>query len=264
MQVQSGTGTDGGAGGASTTTSDTQQTTTQTTDGGQSTTQTTQSDGGQQTQQTQQTTTQTTEAPKRPDWAPETFWDATKGELKGEDIGKILASHAERQADIITDPAKVAIKSDLKGKDGNPIVFNTESPLLKAAAEMGAKRGWTNGDLSAMAEIVATAQLAAAEAEDAEILALGNGDRGKADARLQAVLTKGAALIAADEKGNPSPEATKALSTLVASIHSRGEFETLEKLINAAGGPNAAAAGGGGEVVDIAKRWYPNEGKKAG
>lgn len=203
-------------------------------------------------------------APTRPDWAPETFWDAEKGQLKGEDIGKILASHAERQADIITDPAKVAIKSDLKDKDGNPITFNTDSPLLKAAAEMGAKRGWTNGDLTAMAEIVATAQLAAKEAEDADILALGNGDRAKADARLQAVLTKGAALIAADEKGNPSPEATKALATLVASIHSRGEFETLEKLINAAGGPNAAAAGGGGEVVDIAKRWYPNEGKKAG
>jgi len=203
-------------------------------------------------------------APTRPDWAPETFWDATKGELKGEDIGKILASHAERQADVITDPTKATIKSDLKGKDGKPIEFNAESPLLKAAAEMGAKRGWTNGDLSAMAEIVATAQMAALEAEEADILALGNGDRSKADQRLTAVLTKGAALIGADEQGNVSPDATKALSTLLASIHSRAEFETLEKLINAAGGPNAAAAGGGGQVTDIAKRWYPNEAKKAG
>ena len=52
---------------------------------------------------------------------------------------------------------------------------------------------------------------------------------------------------------------------LLASVHDRAQFETLEKLINGQAGPGAAAAGsGGGNVVDMAASWYPNDVKKAG
>lgn len=177
----------------------------------------------------------------------------------------MLQAYAERQAKVITDPSTVEFKTSLKDIDGSEITFNKDHPLLKAASTMAKERGWTSDDLNAMAELIVTGQISAKQADDAEYVSIGNGDRAKADQRLSAAITKGAAALQADEKGNPTDEAKAAMTRLFASVHTRADFETLEKLITGQAGPGAAAAGGNGaQIVDIAKRMYPNEGKKAG
>lgn len=216
-------------------------------------------DQGQQQQQQQQQ-----QAPVRPDYIPENLWDAEKGTVKADDLGKILQAHADRQAKAITDPTKVELKTELKDAKGESITFDMDAPVMKAAAAMAKDRGWTTDDLTAMGEIVVKAQLAAQEADLVEYRTLGNGDMAKADARFNAVIAKGAALLGADEQGAATPEAKQALTRVFAHIHTRADFETLEKLINGQSGPGAAASGGNpAQVTDMAASWYPNEAKKA-
>lgn len=204
-------------------------------------------------------------AATRPDYIPENLWDAEKGTVKADDLGKILQAHADRQAKAITDPTKVELKTELKDAKGEPITFDMDSPVMKAAAAMAKDRGWTTDDLTAMGEIVVKAQLAAQEADLVEYRTLGNGDMAKADARFNAVIAKGAALLGADEQGAATPEAKEALTRVFAHIHTRADFETLEKLINGQSGPGAAASGGNpAQVTDMASAWYPNEKRKAG
>lgn len=180
--------------------------------------------------------------------------------MKAADLGKVLQSHTARQADLVTDIEKLELKSALKGPDGNPIQFKMDAPIMKAAAAMAQERGWTKSDLTAMAELVATQQMAAMEADNQAFLALGAGDKAKAEARYAAVQAKGAAMLGADATGKPTDEATKAITRLIAAIHTKEEFETIEKLVGLEA-PRAAEAGGGGsQNKDIATSWYGQDG----
>lgn len=180
--------------------------------------------------------------------------------MKADELGKVLKSHADRQADLITDVAKLEIKSTLKNDDGTPREYKMDSPMMKAAVALAQERGWTKGDLVAMADFVGTRELAAIEADKAEFLSLGAGDLTKANARYNAVLAAGAAKFQADESGKGTPEAEKAVARILAAIHSKADFEIFEKLVGVSA-PGAAEAGGGASnVTNIAESWYGKDG----
>lgn len=222
-------------------------------------------------QQTTQQTTQTAAAPQaaqRPSYIPEALWDTTKNEVKGEDLGKILTAHQARETGKITDFAKVELKTSVKAFDGGEYTLNRDNPLVKAVGGIAVERGWTGQDLQPILDAVATAENAAAEAETNEYLKLGSGDRAKADIRANAVIERAARLLgftgkpAADGKIDETMKV--AVKKIVASFGSVEQFETLEKILNAAGGPAAASLAGGGTVTNIAERLYPDANKKAG
>lgn len=212
----------------------------------------------QSTQQTQQQTQQTQATPTRPDYLPDTYWDATKNAPKADELKALFDGHTKRQAELITDPAKVELKTELKDRAGNPIEINRDEPLVKAVLEM-AKGRFSGSDVNALVETVITAELASAEAEHQEYLQFGGGDEAKAKARTNAIFERGATLLGKDDQGKPTDEGKKAMATIMAGLSTKAQFEALEKLIGAE--PAAAAAGGGGgNVTNIAESWYGKDG----
>lgn len=205
----------------------------------------------------------------RPDYLPENYWDATKNAPKADELKALFDGHTKRQAELITDPAKVELKTELKDRAGNPIEINRDEPVVKAMLDLAKERGLTTGDVNALTEVVVTSQLAAVEAEHQEYLAFGGGDEAKAKARTNAILERGATLLGKDDQGKPTDDAKKQMATIMAGLSTKAQFEALEKLIG--GEPAAAAAGGtGAKPTDIAKSWYGETGldgpgmKKAG
>ena len=214
--------------------------------------------GNQQQQPNQQPNQQAQPAPTRPDYLPESFWDPTKNAVKGDDLKAHFESFSKRQAEIVTDPAKVELKSALKDRAGNPIDINREEPLVKAVLALAKDRGLTTGDVQAMTDMVVQAELAAAEAEQQEFLAFGGGDEAKANARLTALIARGATLLGKDDQGKPTADAMKAMNTIAAGLSTKAQFEALEKLIGV--DPAAASGTGSGKPADIAKSWYGEDG----
>jgi hypothetical protein len=198
----------------------------------------------------------------RPDYIPESLWDATKNAPKGDDLGKILTAHQARQANLIDDPAKFDLKPTVKAADGQTFEFDTESPLMKGVLGM-AKGRFTKEDVRDLGDLVLTAQVAAKDAEHAEFLTIGGGDEAKAHQRFNAVMAKGAALLGQD--GKETPESKKAFTQVLAVISTKAQFEVLEKLVGLQGLPGAAGGTGNtGGVIPIAQQLYPNENRKAG
>lgn len=213
--------------------------------------------GGQQQQQQNQQSQVAT----RPDYIPESYWDAEKGAPKVEDISKIFQAHDARTKNVIADWGKYELKTSVKGLDDKEIEIDREAPMVKALGEIAKERGWTGEDVQPLVDMVATMQRAAAEAEINGFLKLGGGDRKKANDRAEAVVAKAATLLGytgeAGADGKVDDSGRRAVVRLMADIHSSEAFEVLEKLINATQSPGSASGGGGGgETKDIASRWY--------
>lgn len=246
-----GEGGEGAGGGAASTT------------GGAATTAatTTTTGAGDQGGQQQQQQTQQTQVATRPDYLPESYWDAEKGAPKIEDISKIFAAHEARTKNVITDWDKLELKTSVKGLDDQEITIDRDAPMVKALGEIAKERGWTGEDVQPLVDMVATMQRAAAEAEINSFLKLGGGDRKKANDRAEAVVAKAASLLGytgqAGADGKVDDSGRRAVVRLMSDIHSSEAFEVLEKLINATQAPGSASGGGGGgETIDIASRWY--------
>jgi len=213
--------------------------------------------GGQQQQQQNQQSQVAT----RPDYIPETYWDAEKGAPKVEDISKIFQAHDARTKGVIADWSKHELKTSVKGLDDKEVEIDREAPLVKALGEIAKERGWTGEDVQPLIDMVATMQKSAAEAEVTDFLKLGGGDVKKANERANAVVTQAARMLGwtgqAGADGKVDEAGRRAAVRLMADIHSSEAFEVLEKLITATQAPGSAAnGGGGGEVKDIASRWY--------
>ncbi len=213
--------------------------------------------GGQQQQQQNQQSQVAT----RPDYIPETYWDAEKGAPKVDDISKIFQAHEARSKGVIADWSKHELKTSVKGLDDKDIEIDRDAPMVKALGEIAKERGWTGEDVQPLIDMVATMQRASAEAEINDFLKLGGGDKKKASDRTNAVITKAAGLLGytgqAGGDGKVDETGRQAVVRLMADIHSSEAFEVLEKLINAAQAPGSVVSGGGGgETTDIASRWY--------
>lgn len=240
-----------GAGTGSTTGGTTAATTTTTTGAGDQ--------GGQQQQQQQ--SQQQQQVATRPDYLPESYWDAEKGAPKADALSKIFADHEARTKNAITDWSKLELKTSVKGLDDKEVEIDRDAPMVKALGEIAKERGWTGEDVQPLIDMVATMQRSSAEAEMKDFIKLGGGDVKKANERANAVVTQAARLLGwtgqAGADGKVDESGRRAAVRLMADIHSSEAFEVLEKLITATQAPGAASGGGGGgEVKDIALRWY--------
>lgn len=186
----------------------------------------------------------------RPDYIPESYWDAEKGAPKLEDIGAKLKSVAEREAAAITDWDKFELKTDIKDIQGNAIEIDRDSPLVKALGGIVKERGWGADDVKPLIDTIVTAQKAAVEAEKAEFESLGE----QRVARRDAVLTRGATLLGDD--GGAKIEAVMSL------ISTAEQFKIFEQLVNAAAGPRAPDARPGGQAPTTLEVLYPDDVKK--
>lgn len=209
---------------------------------------------------------QSADPPQRPDFLPESYWDAEKGSAKLEDLGKLAADHAARQAELIDDPEKFDWSNvKVAGPDGVDITIDPENPLVKAFTSMGKDRGWTKSDVSAAAELILNAEKSAAEARAKEYEALGPKRAERLTSAVQTIARLAGYTGQAGQDGKVDDTVLReAQAFLGSTIQSKAQFEFLEKVLSAAGLPPAAEAGGtGGKVVDVAKRLYPNEAKYA-
>lgn len=148
---------------------------------------------------TQQTTSQQ-QAPTRPEYVPEKFWDATAGKISDD---KALASHfneitarvaAEESRRLALpqspDAYKIELPADFKAPDGVEFKFNDADPLLAQAKSLyhDIQTGKLSGQegFSKLLSLHAGAQVASAQAvqnaKNAEIAKLGATGPARVDA----------------------------------------------------------------------------------
>lgn len=93
--------------------------------------------------------------PTRPEYIPETFWDASANAVKGKDFAdhltQLSALKAEHDARLAARPEKpdgyqLAFPKDFTPEI--PIAFDAADPRVSALREFGHKRGWTQDDFS--------------------------------------------------------------------------------------------------------------------
>jgi hypothetical protein len=188
--------------------------------------------------------------PVRPDYIPESYWDAEKGAPKLEDIGAKLKSVAEREAAAIADWDKFELKTDIKDLQGNDISIDRDNPLVKALGGIAKERGWGPDDVNPLINTIVTAQKAAIEAEKAEFESLGD----QRFARRDAVLARGAAML-----GEGGDTKIKAIVSLISTAE---QFKIFEQFVNAAAGPRAAEPRPGGQAPSSLETLYPDDMKK--
>jgi len=150
-----------------------------------------------QTQSSQGGTSQATgSSPQRPDYLPEKFWDAQKGEAKHTDFradyDRLLASDAATTSRKLTLPANPdAYKADLPKDFKLPVGmegfgFKTDAPELKMAATFAHEAGLDQGQYSKLlglyASTVVQAQQAFEQGKAAEIAKLGATGTARIDA----------------------------------------------------------------------------------
>ena len=207
--------------------------------------------GGQQQQQ---------QAPTRPDYIPEAYWDATKGAVKAEDLGKVLTAHEARTKGAIADWDKHELKTAIKDSKGNQLEVKRDSPLVKALGDIVKARGWTNDDVQPLVDMIATTMAATSENDRQEYLSIGGGDETKADQRQTAMVAKAVQLLGtkgADGKVPETDPVRRDIIGLLTGVTSKAQFETLEKLITAASGaPAGANLNGAGGEVPLQNRMY--------
>lgn len=174
------------------------------------------------------------------------FWDAEKGEIKFDDLGKELAAlktfKAEAEAKfagVPDEPGKYEVKlpDDFKLPDG--IEINVDDPRVGMAREIAHKAGLTQEQFSRMIQI--DAQIKAAEAKQfAEVMAAEaqkiGPDGGKA--RVGAIETALAARV--------GPEHMKHIRAMIVSAAQVNALEALVKSMSTQGGTSAAYQPGGG------------------
>lgn len=127
---------------------------------------------------------QPTTPPARPEWAPETLWDAEKGELVadklGEEFKRLSTFEAEEKARREALPKSVddyetAFSDDVQLPDGWKI--NPDDPLWKAGKEFAAKNGLTQEQFKELASMKAR-ELVAQQAFVQEMVAKRDAELG--------------------------------------------------------------------------------------
>jgi len=133
----------------------------------------------------------------RPDWAPEAFWDAGKGEIKGADLRKAFDDLTAFKA--ATDSAKLSVpkageyklefSKDYVLPQGTEWKWNEADPLLTQVREFASASGMSQDTFSKLLGLHAASRIgedqAIATAKAAEVQKLGEN----ANARLDSVRT---------------------------------------------------------------------------
>lgn len=136
-------------------------------------------------------------ASARPDWAPEAFWDAAKGEVKGVELGKYINDLTAFKA--ATDSAKLStpkpgeykleFSKDYVLPQGTQWAWNESDPLLAQVREFASASGMSQDSFSKLLGLHAASRIgedqAIATAKAAEVQKLGEN----ANARLDSVRT---------------------------------------------------------------------------
>lgn len=125
-------------------------------------------------------------AQARPDYVPESFWDATKNEIKGKEFGEHFnALTARVAADDVAklsrpqkpEEYKVELPADFKPPEGVEFKFRDGDPLLAQARTMAHEMGISQDNFSKLLGLYAGAQVADQQqmttARNAEIAKLG-------------------------------------------------------------------------------------------
>jgi len=149
-------------------------------------------------QQTQGQQGQQSQAAKRPDWVPESYWDATKNEAKGADFRRAFdelsafkAADESRRLSLPQKPEdyKIALPQDFKPPEGVEMKFNEADPALKSAREAAKEMGLTQDQFSKLLGVYAGNRVTELQqfkaAKEGEIAKLGT----TGPARIDAVLT---------------------------------------------------------------------------
>jgi hypothetical protein len=151
-----------------------------------------------QTNQSQQNNQggQQQQAPARPEYVPEKFWNAKDGKISDD---KALAAHfneivARDAAEAVrrnalpqnADAYKVELPGDFKPPQGVEFKFNNDDPLLSQARTMAHEMGLKQEDFSKLLGLYAGAQVASQQqitaARNAEIAKLGTTGPARIDA----------------------------------------------------------------------------------
>jgi hypothetical protein len=133
----------------------------------------------------------------RPDWAPEAFWDATKGELKGADLRKtfddLTAFKAAADSKQLSVPKpneyKLEFAKDYVLPQGTEWKWDENSPLLTQVREFASASGMNQDTFSKLLGLHAASRInedqSFATAKAAEVAKLGEN----ANARVDSVKT---------------------------------------------------------------------------
>ena len=175
---------------AATTTAATSQTTSPSGDGQSATT----SQASQAGQTTQQQTTSQQQAPARPEYIPEKFWDAAAGKISDESalsahFNEIIARDAAEQSRRLAlpeSPDKYEVKLPDGFKPPEGVEFKFSDPLLAQARATAHKLGIGQEGFSELLGLYAGAQVANQQqivaARNAEIAKLGTAGPARVDA----------------------------------------------------------------------------------
>lgn len=144
----------------------------------------------------------------RPDWVPESMWDAEKGAPKIDDIGKSYAELTKFKADTearmsarpeTADAYKLELPEGFKTPEGVDIKFDPVDPLVSMAREIAHAAGMDqaafSGLLAKRAEQLAADHAAASAAYQAEVAKLGE----KGVERIRAAAAFLPSVVSADE-----------------------------------------------------------------
>jgi hypothetical protein len=152
-----------------------------------------QGNGSQSSQASGQTGQQ--QAPVRPEYVPENFWDATKNEVKGkefsEHLNTITARIAADESRRLTlpqkaDDYKVELPADFKAPEGIKFEFKADDPLLAQARTLAHEMGIPQEGFQKLLGLYAGSQVASQQAvttaRNAEIAKLGATGPARVDA----------------------------------------------------------------------------------
>lgn len=124
-------------------------------------------------------------APQRPEWVGEPYWDAEKATIKPEfgqhyrDLTAFKAAEDSRKLTLPTKPEeyRLELPKDFKPPQGVEFKFDEKDPLLPQAREFALKNGWTQDQFSGAMGLHAAAKIAEKQnieqAKTAEVQKLG-------------------------------------------------------------------------------------------
>jgi hypothetical protein len=198
------------------------------------------------------TPTPAPEKPARPDYIPESFWDADKG-FKADDFNALIAFKAERDANAAQVPAdpngyKVALPQDFKLPEGvqlpegQEFAIDENDPRVSAAREFAHSTNMSQADFEgllafgAQVDLQEQSRLTEALGEQRKLLG------GKATERVNAVTAWLGAKIGGELAG--------AIAPMLFTAKQVEAFEAVMRLNRGAvsGNPGGGRDGGGGST----------------
>lgn len=171
-------------------------------------------------------------SPVRPEGIPDAFWDAATGFKTTEAVarlGELEAADTARRADVPADASGYKLELSTPITDpttGNPIGFNAEDPLAKAATAWAHQHVIPQTALSGLLAVFAQNEMANLAAANASVAAetAKLGENGQA--RLTAVSSALAAHAGVD-----------GAKSIMANLAGADAVIALEKVVKALGGP---------------------------